>query len=92
MANPIYQAMKGHMGPKGGVMGPTAQIGPSGGPMAFIRKFPQFMDQMKGQNPSQLIQQALTSGQLSQAQLDQAQKMAQQLEGQLSGFRSMFGF
>lgn len=54
--------------------------------------FQQFMAQMKGKDPNQIIQQMIQSGQVSQAQLNQAQQMAKQLEGQFADVRKMFGF
>lgn len=63
-----------------------------GNPMEFIQRFPQFMNQMRGKNPNEVIQQMLSSGRISQTQLDQAQQMARQTEGMMSGFKSMFGF
>jgi hypothetical protein len=78
MANPLYQKMN-----------PGA---PSPGGGNFMQAFPQFMQQMRGQNPNQMLQQLLTSGKISQAQLDQAQQMARQMGGQFSQFRGMFGF
>jgi len=60
--------------------------------MAFLQQFPQFMQQMRGKNPSEMVQQLVDSGKVSQAQLNQAQQVAKQLEGPMSGFKSMFGF
>lgn len=78
MANPLFQTMKG--APQ------------QGGPMNFMQQFPKFMQQMQGRDPNEMLQQMLSSGKISQAQLDQAQQMAKQFEGQMSGFKSMFGF
>ncbi len=61
-------------------------------PMQMLNQFPQFMQQMKGQDPNQLINQMLTSGRVSQEQVNQAQQMAQQMSGQFNQFKSMFGF
>lgn len=58
------------------------------GPMNFM----QFMQQMRGKNPNEVMQQLLSSGKLNQNQLNQAQQMVKQLESQFSGFKSMFGF
>lgn len=57
-------------------------------PMAFQ----QFMNQMKGQNPNQIINNLVQSGKVSQQQLNQAQQQAQQMEKQLADMRKMFGF
>lgn len=47
----------------------------------MMMQFQQFMAQMKGKNPNQEISRLLQSGQISQAQLNQAQQMAQQMQG-----------
>ena len=59
-----------------------------GGPMNFV----QFMMQNRGKDPEQLKQQMISSLNLNQSQLNQAQQMAKQVEGQLAGFKGMFGF
>lgn len=61
-------------------------------PMQMISQFPQFMRQMQGQNPQQILDQMLQSGRVNQQQLNQAQQMAQQMQGQFDQFRGMFGF
>ena len=61
-------------------------------PMQMISQFPQFMQQMRGQNPQQLLNQMLQSGRVSQQQLNKAQQMANQMQGQFEQFRGMFGF
>ncbi|MCI9549043.1 MAG: hypothetical protein HFF20_07445 [Oscillospiraceae bacterium] len=63
-----------------------------GGPMNMMQAFQKFMQQNQGKDPNEMIQQMLSSGKLNQQQLDQAQQMAKQMEGPLSGLRSMFGF
>lgn len=78
MANPFKAAMGCSMG--------------QGGPMGMMQAFQQFMQQNQGKNPNEMIQQMLSSGKLNQNQLNQAQQMAKQMEGQLSGLKSMFGF
>lgn len=78
MANPLFNAMNG-----GNV---------NGGPMNFLQQFPQFMQQMRGKDPNEMLQQMLSSGKLNQSQLDQAQQMAKQMGEQFNGFKSMFGF
>jgi hypothetical protein len=54
--------------------------------------FADFMHKMQGQNPDDIINQLVSSGKINQAQLNQAQAMAQQMHGRFSGFRKMFGF
>lgn len=76
MSNPFFKAMGGQQS----------------GPMNMIQQFQQFMQQNRGKNPNEMLQQLLTSGQVSQDQLNQAQQMKQQIEGPLSGLKSMFGF
>lgn len=61
-------------------------------PMQMISQFPQFMQQMRGQDPQQLLNQLMQSGRVNQQQLNQAQQMAQQMQGQFEQFRGMFGF
>lgn len=69
----------------------TAQGGAMGqqsGPMGFV----QFMQQMRGKDPSEMLNQLVSSGKVNQAQLNQAKQMAQQMAGQFDGFKGMFGF
>lgn len=56
----------------------------------MIQQFTQFMNQMKGKDPNQLINEMVSSGKLSQAQLDQVQKQAQQMQGMFNSVRGMF--
>ena len=79
MANPFFNAMRG-------------ALGSQGEPMNMMQAFQQFMQQNQGKDPNEMIQQLLSSGKLNQQQLNQAQQMAKQMEGPLSGLRSMFGF
>lgn len=79
MANPFYSAMGGANGPQGG-------------PMGMMQAFQQFMQQNQGKNPNEVLQRMLSSGKLNQNQLNQAQQMARQIEGPLSGLKSVFGF
>ena len=55
------------------------------------QQFQQFMPQMQGRNPNAMIQELVSSGRVSQQQLDQAQKQAQQMQGMFEGMRGMFG-
>lgn len=54
--------------------------------------FRQFMEAHRGQNANDILQQIVSSGKISQSQLDQAQKMAGHMGKMLNGMRSMFGF
>lgn len=69
-----------------------AALGNAGGRQQGPTGFIQFMNQMRGRNPNEIIQQMLSSGSLTQSQLNQVQQMAKQAEGKLSGYKSMFGF
>lgn len=51
-------------------------------PMEFMQSLNQLKS--KGGDPNQMIQQMLNSGRVSQAQYDQAVKMAQQIQGMLT--------
>lgn len=55
-----------------------------GGQNNLMGDFQRFMQQMQGVNPHQEINRLLQSGQISQAQLNQAQQMAQQMQGMFS--------
>ena len=61
-------------------------------PMQMMSMFPQFMAANRGKDPNQILQQMISSGQVSQQQLNQAQQMAQSMQGQFEQFRGMFGF
>lgn len=61
-------------------------------PMQMLSQFPQFMNQMRGKDPNQILQQMMQSGRVSQQQLNQAQQMANQMAGQFEQFKNMFGF
>lgn len=61
-------------------------------PMQMTGQFPQFMAQMRGQNPQQILNNMISSGRINQDQLNQAQRMAQKMKPQFDGFRQMFGF
>lgn len=57
----------------------------------MLQQFQQFMQQMKGRDPNQIINQMVSSGQLSQQQLNQVQEKARQMQGMFEGMRGMFG-
>ena len=57
----------------------------------MMRQFQQFMNQMLGNDPNQIINEIVSSGKISQQQLDAAQKQAQQMQGMFEGMRGMFG-
>ena len=58
----------------------------------MAQQFRRFMEQMRGQNPQQILNDLVASGKVSQQQLDAAQKQAQQMQGMFNGMRNMFGF
>lgn len=57
----------------------------------MMQQFQQFMNQMKGKDPNAMINELVSSGKLTQSQLDVAQKQAQQMRGMFEGMRGMFG-
>lgn len=71
MSNPIFNALGGANG---------------NNPMNMMQQFQKFMGEMKGKNPTEEINKLLQSGKVSQQQLNQAQQMAQQMQGTFKGF------
>lgn len=57
----------------------------------MMQQFQAFMNQMRGKDPNAIINEMVSSGKISQQQLDAAQKQAQQMQGMFDGMRSMFG-
>lgn len=57
-----------------------------------MRTFQNFMQSMRGKDPNQILNQMISSGQISQQQLNQVQMQAKQMENQFEGFKKMFGF
>ena len=57
----------------------------------MMQQFQSFMQQMRGKDPNAMIQELVSSGRVSQQQLDAAQKQAQQMHGMFEGMRGMFG-
>ena len=55
----------------------------------MMQQFQSFMQQMRGKDPHAMIQELVSSGRVSQQQLDQAQRQAQQIA---NTFHSMPGF
>lgn len=66
MGNPLFNLLNG---------------GRNNGTGNMIQQFQQFRKQMQGVNPQEEVQKLLQSGKISQAQLDKAQQMAQQMQG-----------
>ena len=57
----------------------------------MMQQFQAFMNQMRGKDPNAIINEMVSSGKISQQQLDAAQKQAQQMHGIFEGMRGMFG-
>lgn len=57
-----------------------------GGPYRMMEQFQRFRKEMEGKNPNEEINKLLQSGRISQQQLNQAQQMAQQMQGVFKGF------
>lgn len=72
------------MNPFFGVMG-------GGGRPNMMQQFQQFMQQMKGKDPNAIINEMVSSGKISQEQLNHVQQQAQQMSGVFEGMRGMFG-
>lgn len=72
------------MNPFFGVMG-------GGGRPNMMQQFQQFMQQMKGKDPNAIINEMVSSGKISQEQLNHVQQQAQQMTGMFDGMRGMFG-
>ena len=53
----------------------------------MMSDFQKFMQQMRSKNPREEIAKMLQSGQISQDELNQAQQMAQQMQGMLGMFK-----
>ena len=53
----------------------------------MMSDFQRFMQQMQGRDPNQEIANLLQSGRISQQQLNQAQQMAQQMQGMMGMFK-----
>ena len=54
--------------------------------------FTRFMNANRGKDPNEMIRQIVASGKISQQQLDQVQRTAQQMSGMFDSMRSAFGF
>lgn len=56
----------------------------------FLDAFPDFMQQMKGKDPNEILNNLISSGKVSQQQLDVVQQQAQQMSGMFDKFRGIF--
>ena len=55
-------------------------------------QFNAFMQQMKGQDPNKILNELVTSGKVSQEQINQAHKQAENLKNQFESMKKFFGF
>lgn len=51
----------------------------SGGPMQMMQQFAQFRRMMQGRNPQQMVQNLLSSGEMTQAQFEHLKQQANDL-------------
>ena len=51
-----------------------------------------FMQQMKGRDPNELLNQLISSGKVSQEQINNAHKQVENLKGQFENMKKFFGF
>lgn len=56
-----------------------------------IMSFPQFMNTMRGKDPRQILNQLVSSGKVTQQDINFAQQRANEMKDQFEEFRSMFG-
>lgn len=62
-----------------------------GGQNPMMQQFSRFMQQMRGRDPQQMINELVQSGRVSQQQLNQVQQQAQQMRSMMDSMRGMFG-
>lgn len=74
MSNPLFNTFGSFRKPTGNT------------PLDMIQQVQQFRQQMQGKDPREEISKLLQSGRINQQQLDQAQQMAQQMQGILRKF------
>jgi len=66
-------------------------LGGGAPPNPMLQQFPKFMQMMRGKDPNQMINELVSSGQVSQDQLNAVQQRAQQVGGMFDQFKNMFG-
>lgn len=76
MSNPIFQALNS---------GRQQQ-----GPQDMMQNFQRFMRQFQGQDPTKILNDLISSGKVSQQQLDIAQRQAQQMRYMFADAEKMF--
>ena len=57
----------------------------------MMQQFQQFMSQMQGKDPKAMLNDLVSSGRVSQEQLNAAQQQAQQMASLFEPMRGMFG-
>ena len=72
MSNPLFNVLNGNQ---------------QNAPNNMVEQFKQFRKEMSGKNPNEEINKLLRSGQISQHQLNEAQRMAQQFQMMLQNFK-----
>lgn len=77
MPNPPYNQMSHGRNPVGNNIG---------------NDFIDFMKQMRGKDPNAMLNEIVSSGKISQQQLNMIQQRAQQIGGFFGQFKSMFNF
>lgn len=77
MANPFFKAMGGNQAASNPMMN-------------MAQQFRQFMQQMQGRDPNQMLSELISSGKVSQEQLNQAQQQARQMSGMFEQLKGMF--
>lgn len=60
-------------------------------PMQLMSNFPQFMNEMRGKNPQQILNDMRANG-VTDEMINQATEMANSMNNQFNQFRNMFGF
>lgn len=76
MSNPIFQALNSGR--------------PQRAPQNILQNFQQFVQQFQGQDPTKILNDLISSGKVSQQQLDIAQRQAQQMRHMFADAEKMF--
>lgn len=75
MGNPMLDMLS--RGAQNHIAGPGNM---PGGPMQMMQQFSQFRRMMHGRNPQQMVQNLLSSGQMTQDQFEQLKQQASELQ------------
>ena len=75
MSNPILDMLS-----RGAQNHFAGSVNTPGGPMQMMQQFAQFRRMMQGRNPQQMVQNLLSSGQMTQAQFEQLKQQASELQ------------